>query len=95
MTQRMSLEEFLAAAEREQQRRRDAGQVTLYVRHETLTPGNVRATFADVPVGLVPEIGTVLHIPGAGYDSADARWRVTGHEWLNRAGVILTCDDAP
>lgn len=90
----ISLEQFFADVARQQHNAVRRGTVTVYFMHRTLTPTNVRATWNDVPVSKVPEQGTVLDMPGAGYMGADARWRVVEQQWLaSNAGVTLFVDD--
>lgn len=93
---KMDLAQFFAHVDDVQTRMRADGLVTVYIQHDTLTPGNIRATLEDTPVASVPKAGDILDLPNAGHMGVAVRWRVARIEPLaSGVAVIAHCEDAP
>lgn len=69
------------------------GVRTVYFLHNTLTPGNVRATRQNIPLADVPKVGQVVDLPGAGLYGADVQWRVDDVEDTGPAAYTIYCKD--
>lgn len=90
----MSLEQFFDHVDDVQEQMRARGIVTVYFQHDTLTPGNVRATWEDHPVAELPKVGDVLVLPHAGFYGSPGHWRVKDVEILaSGAGALVTMTD--
>lgn len=87
----MTLPEFFTDVACQMNAMREAGLVTVYFQHETITPGNVRFTWEDHPIREVPEEGDLICHPHAGYWGTPARWHITKIQWLAGPGVIAHC----
>lgn len=85
----MTLGEFFDHVADVQQRRRAAGVATVYFTHRTLTPGNVRVVWDEVPLNDVPAEGDVLDVAGGGYMGADGHWIVREAKWVHHSGAVF------
>lgn len=73
----------------------DSPQWHLYLIHDQLTPGNVRAT---LDVDELPVVGDVLDLPEPGFNGEPARWKwkVSLIEPISGANsATVYCTDAP
>ncbi len=89
----MSLPEFFDHVDAVQADRLARGVRKIYFQHDTLTPRNVRATWLNIPVAEVPQVGDVLDLPGFGYHGVDGQWRVARVDENGTTSYVVTMTD--
>ena len=63
---------------------------TVYILHDTLTPGSARKQW-QMPLGSeLPMVGDCIEFEDAGHMGAHVEWTVTRRKWLNAHTVELT-----